>query len=177
MTIEICYVHWKGSREAQTFIEKINTYLEKESGEKIEYKIKDAAVFGEVKTDCNCVCFGSGYKRLIETSKTLFVLPVIEDLMAERGKKETKKKLAREMMKSIASHLSSFDAIHEEKQEKKVEPETSAHIEKDGISIGTKGTDIVIPRELIQPLKSIKELIGGGKMIITKGDIRIETGD
>jgi hypothetical protein len=45
------------------------------------------------------------------------------------------------------------------------------------VSVGTKDTDIVIPPELIKPLKGIKDLLGGGTMVIKKGEVELKIGE
>jgi hypothetical protein len=55
------------------------------------------------------------------------------------------------------------------------EPPTEAFIETPaGIKVGRAGLDINITAEEANYLKQIRDLLGGGKMVITKGDLRIE---
>ena len=52
---------------------------------------------------------------------------------------------------------------------------TEVHIETPaGIKVGRAGLDINITAEEATYLKQIRDLLGGGKMVITKGDLKIE---
>jgi len=48
-------------------------------------------------------------------------------------------------------------------------------VEKDNVSFGI-GADIEITEQDANHLKKIRDLLGGGKMVITKGKLRIEVG-
>ena len=56
---------------------------------------------------------------------------------------------------------------------KPVEDPVQISVEKDNISFGI-GANIEITEQEANYLKKIRDLLGGGKMVITKGDLRIE---
>ena len=54
---------------------------------------------------------------------------------------------------------------------------TTAVETPEGITVGGLGADIIITEKEAEHLKKVKDLLGGGKMVITKGNLRIEVGE
>lgn len=54
------------------------------------------------------------------------------------------------------------------------EVKSSVHVEKEEITIGKTECDIHISEKEVEYLQGLKKLLGGCKMIISKGDLKIE---
>jgi len=96
--------------------------------------------------------------------KQIWELP---DLCELENKPENKamRKRAFEKLKAIIEFIKNDTAI----EEKKICVET-----EDKVTIGRINSDICITEQEAKYLKQIRDLLGGGKMVIQKGDLRIE---
>ncbi len=87
-------------------------------------------------------------------------------------KKELLRQIVAEIIPYLKAHYLTIDSRPTIKEKTKVAVETV-----EGITVGGIGADIEITPDEARHLKEIKDLLGGGKMIITKGDLRIEIGE
>jgi len=111
----------------------------------------------QIFSDENLVlCFGFDAIDASPKDKEVVELPAIKDIKSGELKTE-----AWEVLKDVAKLI--------------VDGETPVEtfVEKDNISVGI-GADIEITEKDAEYLKKIRDLLGGGKMVITKGELRIE---
>lgn len=115
------------------------------------------------------VAFGDLAYRSITGNDPKWMLPELSKLVANK--------------ENIAARAAAAEQIKTIGQELKVYVEkllaaAQIHIETpEGITIGLANTDIMITESEADYLKRLKDLLGGSKMVITKGDLRIEVSD
>ncbi|RLC02737.1 MAG: hypothetical protein DRH90_13135 [Deltaproteobacteria bacterium] len=170
MPLNVYYIVWNHNPEEKKFIEKLNTYIERDSKKTILYKIVDIGVYGELDTVQNCIVFGRTYRNLINTKGKVFIMPNIKDLMSSCVTKKKKKLEGRQTVEDIIS----FFSTEETKETNPAKPivEISGHVEKEGLTFGEKGTDIIVPSHVVKYLNEVKDLIDGS-IVITKNGKKI----
>ena len=108
-----------------------------------------------------CVAFGDNAGRYIKAG--CLVCPSLRQMIEGPNIKQNKTKTWH-ILNEAAKHLLEVnDGL------KNIHVKTPANI-----TVGPKFTDIVLTPEEAQHLKNIKDLLGGGTMVITKGDMKIE---
>jgi len=157
---------WKANEEdfelAKTIMAVIQTYTDVE----LNIKIDDLSTVEATDIDSPCVAFGHMANKQYNCTSINWVLPEISKLRSDPDNKLIREE-AFERMGEICQQLT---AVAEQKEE-----ETNSHVEmSDGVTVGKVGTDFCISEQEVQYLKQLKELLNGSKIIITKGDIKIE---
>lgn len=133
--------------------------------------IHDVITHGDLDTDKPCIAFGAGAESNTKTSSKLWLMPLVSALVPSDDNVDSRK----EGLKLIKDMGPELDKVILEIVAKVEEEPTETFVEKDGVTIGKAGVNIEITEEEAKYLKRIKDLLGGGKMVITKGDLRIET--
>jgi hypothetical protein len=165
---EVVFVGWDLTKEETELLDRIKEYFINLTDNKLTVKIEDLKVFGEKTYASSCIIFGnvanqyvvaSKYKKWL-VSEPKRMLPDYDDYLAYKKK--------------------TFDVLQEASvailKASKEEP-ISVHIETpEGITVGPDGCQINITESEAEHLKTIRDILGGGKMVITKGDLRIEVG-
>lgn len=153
---KIACVGWRLTRDEAEVLNNTSNYIQKSIGLKIDIITTD--VFRETIRNCDYyIAFGKSAFKEIE-AKHVFLLPAIKELKKDRKK-------------SLVKLLEVIKEIREIENEKAVE----IHVEReDRITIGKEACDINITAAEAEYLKTLKALLGGSKMVIMKGDIRIE---
>lgn len=134
-------------------------------------RIRDAKSLHLGTLDSPIIAFGrmayntaSSHKHI--DNPNMWMLPELSKLVDTEENRETRMAVG-EQIKAIGQELKVW-------VEKQLEA-PSVHVEThEGITIGLAGTDILITESQADYLKRLKDLLGGGKMVITKGDLRIE---
>lgn len=161
---KVTFYTWKIDKDGAKIIEGIGTVLDKMLGEETEKETIELASYGEfVHQEGWGICFGHLNKITDGTDGQIMEFPVLE--LLRRGKDNTQyREAALESLEVLANAI---------KDDVKEEP-TTTHVETQGVSVGEAGTDIQVAPHEIDYLNKIKDLLGGGKVVITKGDVRIE---
>jgi len=108
-----------------------------------------------------CVAFGDNAGRYIKAG--CLVCPSLKQMIEGPNTKQNKTRTWHRLNEA-ANLLSKVEV-----KTKNIHVKTPANI-----TVGPKFTDIVLTPEEAQHLKNIKDLLGGGTMVITKGDMKIE---
>jgi hypothetical protein len=123
--------------------------------------------YGDLNTTIPCVCFGDCY-HYVQTTTKVWLLPDIKSLYP----RQENKKHREEAFVYIRQIGKEMDELCEEMKEEAAKAQK--YIQLENTTIGLENTDILISEQEAEYLKKIKDIFGGGKMTITKGDIKIE---
>lgn len=153
---------WKVPKELHKTLEGIATFVSNGIGE--EVKVDDLSCMEECNCD-NVLYFGGNVSRYINQAKhkNQWEFPDIEVLTNTDENKITRK-VAFDKLKAVIEYISQHKT-----EDKKVFIEMPS-----GVTFGRIDANILISEQEATYLKQIRNLLGGGKMVITKGDIRIE---
>lgn len=163
MSYPINFYGYKLNKEDEIVMEKMGIFLKKISGKFVHVHPVDVVQFNDtVQLDKNGISFGNKIKMFSE-GETKWKLPDIKKLHADGDEKLRKK--AVDTLKIIGEDIKNCN--------EKPEIEQESYVEKDGIKFG-KLQDIQITEEEAEHLKKIRELLGGGTIVIKKGDLILE---
>jgi len=155
--MKIVCIGWKMTREETETLNNTAGYLRKELPETeiicvdgYRHTIEDGDEY---------ICFGEESDSEAHPGNT-WKMPKVKDLSKER---ETSMKSLKYIILELQLVLKST-------------PKTqNTHVEtQDGTSIGKEACDINVTEKEAQYLKTLKAMLDGSTMVITKGDIRIE---
>jgi hypothetical protein len=159
------------SKEELSLIHTIKDYILKETEGNVNVNIEDLKTTGHIETEYPCLIFGHEVENLasLDTKGIVFKLPPLKE-MIEGGSnvKEYKQEVVNKI-KELVKVLSEPEKV---KEKIKLAVET-----KEKITVGSIGCDIIITETEASHLKKIKDILGGGKIVITKGELRIEIGE
>jgi hypothetical protein len=158
MTKKIVLISSNITEPQKVFLNNISIGIKKLAD--FEVSIYDPSVY-EYDIKDPCILFGNCKYVIEKWDDTIlsFQFPSIKELMeSEEARKNTKEKL-----KKIVLDLS------EDKEEVEKYIETPS-----GVTVGPLGCDVLITEHEATYLKNILDILGGGKIIITKGDLKIE---
>jgi hypothetical protein len=167
----IAFVGWDLSKEDLTLANNIKGYfikLFKEQNIEVTVDIHDLKTLGETKYKNDCCIFGDMPKRYCEFESDVAVwsFPSFVDMRKSKKDSGKKKKLVMELLESMCKVTPDNT-----KQEQKVE----TYVKKEGKKVGSCGVcDIQINKKEIEYLNKIKSLLGGGTVVLRKGDMSIE---
>ena len=162
---ELAFVVWDLSPNDAKLLSNIKKYTEGLFGdEEVNITIDDLKSLGETTYQVPCIIFG-GMADNCAQYKEAWVVANLEMMQPEHDDYVAHKKRTMETL---------TEAVGRILRAKEPEP-ISTHVETpEGITVGPDGCQINITEAEADHLKKIKEILGGGKMVITKGDIRIE---
>ena len=161
---ELVLVVWGPTKEEMVLLENIKKFASTISKE-VTVRIHDTKSLGPIETNSTCVAFSGLAAKEINSCYEHWVAPTLKSMLPSSDACTRSKQRAKEII------IVAVEAIlAAEKQEP-----TSTYVETpEGITVGSDGCQINITEQEAEHLKKIKDLLGGGKMIITKGDVRIE---
>lgn len=111
--------------------------------------------------------FGEVASRLIEGTENIVLLPSIQTILNDVNARKSAGDIIKNSIPNVVEHLN--------KKKKEKEEKIECHVEtKEGLSIGPVGCDFCISEREANHLKKIIDILGAGKIVITKGDLRIE---
>lgn len=131
-----------------------------------EINIVDTNLYDEVVISNPAIAFGRP-EFINDYTQVLYSYPLKDFIGNDNEVRKIKKEVASTIDQLVLDLLSKEE--HEDEN-----PKVESCIEKNEIKFGLTSGDILITEEEATHLKKIKDIIGGGKMIITKGDLRIE---
>jgi hypothetical protein len=167
---KIHFFAWKRTKDQEQLIQRIVGVLEKEIGDvTIEPVITDLCMTGPMKAEKFTFVFGNKAKVNIE-GDDFWLLPELKCLMPD-GNKEKRLK-AFEIIKHAAKEIKS--KLSEPVIVEKEEEQLNLFAEKNNVTIGTNNTDIEVPPDILTYIKTMKDLLGNCKIIITKGEFKVE---
>lgn len=133
----------------------------KEEGKELEVLVHDVKVHGDAEPEI-AILFGNVMGVQTE-DKNIYHAPKLSRMMSVN---EDVNALKMRVMEFINDIVSLLPAEKDEIQQFVETPE--------GITVGGLGANIQITEKEAEHLKRIKDILGGGKMVIQKGDLRIE---
>jgi len=162
-------VTWGLNQQDLVLIQGIQKYLEKllEDNKK-EYRVvlNDIKTIGETTYKTPCVVFGNECDTYCKFTGKLWKLPSLKTMRLGKKTCKDNKQLVLEQLTNIAKNIDK--KITQKPTEKYIETNT-------GVKVGdSKICDIQITKQEATHLKNIKDILGGGTMIIKKGDIELE---
>jgi hypothetical protein len=133
----------------------------KEQDKEINVIIHDVEVHGDADPEV-AILFGNVIGIRTE-NKSVYHAPKLSRMMSVNEDVNALKMRVMEFIDEIVSLLPAE------------EDQTKQFVETpEGITVGGIGADIQITEKEAEHLKKIKDILGGGKMVIQKGDLRIE---
>lgn len=174
----IKFYGWKiDTKTRELFIklkDTINKLLPKEL-EKIDIEMVDLAVYGSLVHNRGWgLAFGKAINVVSNENGQVLSMPEAHLLLEDKVNTEYRK-TGFSILKILVEELSA--------PPKKENGIVTAYIEMpDGVTVGTKDADIVIPSEVIKGLLEMRDLLTdsgkkmGGKIIFKQGDKQIEIG-
>jgi len=164
----IFMVVWNLERQDLQLAEGIQSYLE---GlflkEKKDFKvvIHDIKTLGEQTYKDPCIVFNSEANNYCEFNDKTWTVPALKTMRINEPTREENKVTVFNVLNSI---------IKEVDTQKDEEP-TKIHVEKSKLKFGDNDLcDIKITEREADHLKKIRDILGGGTMIIKKGDIELK---
>jgi len=160
---EVTFVVWNASQEELELANKIKDYFISLFDSDISVKIDDLKNIGETTYENLCVVFGTTAKNYINHD-VLWEVPALSTMLPGEG-----------YVKNKRSAMRTLRRVAEELKTEKEEIPITTHLETpQGVTVGSEGYDINITEQEVDHLKNLKKILGGGKMVVIKGDIRIE---
>jgi len=159
-------VHFCGmglTQDEVKLAEKISSVLTdraRNRGIGIDVTIHDVEAHGELNADV-CMLFGAVIG--VEAKHKRYDAPKLSRMLSVNEDTDALKMRVMEFIDDIIENFS-----HKNEEDK-------MYVEApNGITVGGAGADIQITEEEAIHLKKIKDILGGGKIVIQKGDLRIE---
>lgn len=164
--IRLVFYGWKISKESKMLFSRMEkAIIGMVKDQELSIEVIDVATYGEIDhTEGWGLVFGKAVKQVTDCNGRLLGLPEEELLINRSEETRPYREAALETLRAIADHI----------RAKPSEAPIHAAIVKDGVSVGQEGTDIVIPEGTIRYIQQIRDLLGGGTIEITKGDLKIE---
>jgi len=170
---KITFYNWRIDSQTRKLIRRIVTTLKTMLLEPKEPDIAlvDVASYGEIKhsdEDGEGVVFGKAHRYIWveDTNSSLRLLPSVEAIEANEDASIKESVLA--VVKGLAEAIEAPEAPHEDSEQ------LSASVAIEGIKIGNDSvSDITIPEDTIDYIKKIRDLLGGGRIEFTKGDLHL----
>lgn len=133
----------------------------KEEGKELDVIIHDVKVHGDVSPEI-AILFGN-IMGVDTSSGSCYHGPPLERMMSDGPSVIALKHIVMEFMDDIVRKIPTE------------EEEVHTYVETPkGITVGGIGAMIEITEKEAEHLKKIRDILGGGKMVIQKGDLRIE---
>jgi hypothetical protein len=161
---------WKPSDEEMVLVEKMLEYVVSQADVSTHCEVIDLQTYTrKAETAKFTIAFGDMvFSQLVEDipDDKLCRLPSLDKLL-DTPNNASRRRQALQTLDRVASTLQEAAVA--------VETPTASHVElEDGTTAGKIGTDIQITEQEAEYLKRLKELLGGGKIVVTKGDVKIE---
>jgi hypothetical protein len=165
--IRLVFYGWKISKESRTLFERMEKALLgilRGPHDPIKTEIIDVATYGEIDhSEGWGLVFGKAAKQVTDCNGQLLGMPD-EELLGPGGTNRPYREAAMETLKAIADHACTT----------KEEAPTKVAVRKDNVTVGQEDADIIIPEGTLRYIQQIRDLLGGGAIEITKGDLKIE---
>ena len=164
---KIWFYGWKTGKDSVDLFERMFKALKKMVPDTpIEMLIADVATYGEINHEEGWgLVFGKAVKQVVDCNGLLLGMPDEELLFPGGNSNKAYREAALETLKTIADHLGP-------KQQE--EAPTHVAVRTQGVTVGQEDTDIIIPEGTLRYIQQIRDLLGGGAIEITKGDLKIE---
>lgn len=165
-------------KEGKEIINKIISFIQKDESREYKTSIVDVKSIDPERIDYPAIIFGQVAKRLIEIDESLphWTLPPLESLLTNKENKESRER-AFEELKEIKEFIKKYSLEdHLDAEDQLAEEQDYSYVEKDSVKFGDFG-DINITEREAEHLKKIKDILGGGKIVIRKGDLVLEVGE
>ena len=165
---KVVFYGWKIDKDIEDLTSRMTTALKTfitNSEITIEVEVIDVAAYGEIKhREGWGFAFGKAIKQVVDCNSQLIGMPDPE-LLIPNDTNKSYREAALESLKTVAQLLG-----------KSLEDEvpTNVAVRKDGVSIGEEEADIIIPQGTLRYIEQIRDLLGGGAIEITKGDLKVE---
>jgi hypothetical protein len=165
MAYNIEFYGYKLTKDDISIMEKMESFLKQASGKTVIVHPIDVLQYDQpINLSPNGVSFGTQLKRF-SNGNCNWQLPDIKKLYPNGDQKLRKE--AMNILQSLANHIKQNEEDLQPKEEQEI------YVEKNGIKFGELG-QIQITEKEAEHLRNIKEILGGVKIVIKKGDITIE---
>lgn len=165
--MKIVFAVWKLTDDIREMVRKLADYIANQLTQDFDYEILDVATY-EVSNELDEPCFALGelaYKTISATHS--WKLPAPKKL-TKNTQNIQHRKHALQIVDNACRQISRADSARQ------LKPPTT-HIETPvGVTVGQVDTDIQITPEELEYIQQLKQLLAGSKIIIQKGDLRIE---
>ena len=174
--VEFILVVYNANKDKVAIANKIfqlitGNYVNKELSKEFNLKSKvyDVKIYGDLETSQPTIEFGQIANNATSTKGPNWTLHSLDNLVQTTENRKHREETL-EFLPKIGRQINLYlTELKEEKKEQK-----NNYIEHEGITIGLAETDILVTESEAEYLKRIRDLFGGGKVIITKGDLKIE---
>ena len=157
---------WKATKEDEEILNSLMLYVQGKLVGPVIYKIIDLSSQEDTGKGIVTIAFGPQASRFLSGFKEsdVYIFPKPE-LLTNNGVNTKRRMEAVVKLDKIAAR------IHRAQTEKP----TKIHLEtEEKVTIGKEACDINVSEEEAEYLKKLRDLLGGSKIVVTKGDIRIE---
>jgi hypothetical protein len=165
---KVTFYVWTLPLEALGLFERMFTYLKAIVPAKLELATVEVSAYGSIEhTEGPFIVFGKA-SAFISNKKDLpcLILGDPNIYFPKTGDQDARNDAANKL-KLLAEKISQMST-------EPIVP-TTIHAETaDGVTIGPKGTDILIDEREVELVKKIRDLLNCKKIVVTKGDLRIE---
>ena len=169
---KIIFCAWGITPEQQKLLEGIEKYtLTKLEENNLSYEIDivDPKLYESSEFNDPVIVFSNhNLDNVTLKHPTVSYAPHLKELTTGKDKVEKKKDVVR-IIDEFIEYLMVPKPV-----ESIIEPVVEAVIEQQGIKFGSLFGDILITEQEATHLKKIKDILGGGKMVITKGELKVE---
>jgi len=166
--LKIVFYGWKIDLETEKLIERMAAALRtfiKDKEAVIATSIIDVAVYGTAIHDEGWgFAFGKAIRQVEDNNEQLLAIPD-PDLLSPNDTNKIYREAALETLQTVAKFLN---------EGTKENVPTNVVVRKEGVSIGKEEANIIIPEDTLKYIQDIRDLLGGGAIEITKGDLKVE---
>ena len=165
---KVIFAVWNVSYDGKELLDKIKEYFISKLNKPIAIIVEDLKRLGSTDYDEDkevkaVIVFGKTAANYL-SSHLMVVVPGVEEMMPHCMPWLENKKALMEALNEVAESLN-----------KPPVPPTHVSLEtKEKVSVGLTACDINITKNEVEHVKRIRDILGGGKIVITKGDIKIE---
>jgi hypothetical protein len=176
MNVKVMLIVSSASKEgiivAKKVFEVIRGKIAKETLKDLDLVVivHDVMTHGDIETESPCIIFGTSAKNRVKTSASSWMLPPANSLVPGKPENDGPRRDGLAAIEVISKELSDEISALRKKEEDPVE----MYVEKEGVTVGKTRSNIEITEQEAEYLKRIRDLLDGGKMVITKGDYKIE---
>jgi len=163
---KVVFAVWHASGKDMKFLEKVEEYFISKLDVPVKVKVDDLKSIGSV-------VYGDDIEGVVVFGKTAsnycsfdsrILAPGVKEMLPDHEGFMANKKILLDTLELLAKNLNGPEELV-----------VQACVETpEKVSVGLTGCDINITEAEAIHLKRIRDILGGGKMVITKGDLRIE---
>ena len=157
---------WKATKKELEIVNSVLKFIATKANVPLNFDTKDLSSFNVDSIISPTICFGGSAYTHSPSSKDTWRLPSILKLENTLPNKEYRAKTFSHLQAIVARLIDLY---------KEIEEPLTTHVEtSEGVSVGVGLGDIQLTESEVTNLLKIKQLLNGSKIVLVKGDVRIE---